>query len=330
MSGYKKGIIWRIDRNKLQNIVSEEDSISGVLRKLNYKKMGTYYFQSFKNRCNQDNIDYSHFQLNNKGRKFPNKAKPLKEVMIENSTYSRSNLKKRLLKDGILKNECAICGLQPFWKGKPLVMVLDHINGISDDHRLENLRLLCSNCNSQTDTFVGKKFHNQYRCKKCNIKIHKTSTYCKKCAPKFAGPRMRKIERPSKGILQQDISTMPMTSVGKKYGVSDNCIRKWAKDCGIILERKHFLVPEKTCPFCNKVFKNDNRKQIYCSRKCAVNSRKNKIPKDKLINIILKNEGIEKASKYMGIGKTTLRELLKSYNIPIIYEEIYSEYAPAD
>lgn len=87
---------------------------------------------------------------------------PYEDVLVENSSYKRTNLKKRLLKDGILKNECVICGLQELWQDKHLNMILDHINGVYNDNRLENLRLLCPNCNSQTDTFSGrnKKYKN--------------------------------------------------------------------------------------------------------------------------------------------------------------------------
>jgi 5-methylcytosine-specific restriction endonuclease McrA len=49
-----------------------------------------------------------------------------------------------------------LCGQQPMWNGKQLVLILDHINGINNDNRLENLRLLCPNCNSQTPTFAGR------------------------------------------------------------------------------------------------------------------------------------------------------------------------------
>lgn len=45
----------------------------------------------------------------------------------------------------------------PTWNGKPLILTLDHRNGISNDHRLENLRWLCPNCNSQTETFCGRR-----------------------------------------------------------------------------------------------------------------------------------------------------------------------------
>lgn len=76
--------------------------------------------------------------------------------LVPNSNTNRGHLKKLLIRKGLLRNECYICGQAPEWNGKELVMVIDHINGIHNDNRLENLRLLCPNCNSQTDTFSGR------------------------------------------------------------------------------------------------------------------------------------------------------------------------------
>lgn len=69
---------------------------------------------------------------------------------------SRATVKRRLLTAGILVNECEDCGLSE-WRGKPLSIQIDHRNGVRDDHRLENLRMLCPNCHSRTATFGGKK-----------------------------------------------------------------------------------------------------------------------------------------------------------------------------
>jgi hypothetical protein len=55
----------------------------------------------------------------------------------------------------LLEFSCSECGLDS-WLGKSLVLELDHINGIRSDNRLENLRLLCPNCHSQTETFRGR------------------------------------------------------------------------------------------------------------------------------------------------------------------------------
>ena len=69
---------------------------------------------------------------------------------------SRQNLKLRLLRCGLLENRCAECGLTE-WRGKPLAIQIDHVNGVRDDHRLENLRMLCPNCHSQTETYGRKR-----------------------------------------------------------------------------------------------------------------------------------------------------------------------------
>lgn len=67
----------------------------------------------------------------------------------------RTHLKGRLIKAGVLRDVCCLCGITD-WCGQKLTLVLDHINGVNNDNRPENLRLLCPNCNSQTDTFSGR------------------------------------------------------------------------------------------------------------------------------------------------------------------------------
>ena len=83
---------------------------------------------------------------------------PLNEIFEGKHPKTKTvRLKKRLLAEGLLKNKCSACGVPDSWNRKPLVLELDHINGNSKDHRLENLRILCPNCQSQTSTFRNKK-----------------------------------------------------------------------------------------------------------------------------------------------------------------------------
>ena len=78
------------------------------------------------------------------------------EVFVENSTYARHRLKERIIVGGIINYVCACCGIGPMWQGKFMPLVLDHINGINNDNRLENLRFVCSNCDSQLDTYKSR------------------------------------------------------------------------------------------------------------------------------------------------------------------------------
>ena len=69
--------------------------------------------------------------------------------------YQTYKLNKRLIREGMLEEKCGVCGISE-WMGAPLKLQLDHINGEGSDHRFENLRLLCPNCHSQTDTWCGQ------------------------------------------------------------------------------------------------------------------------------------------------------------------------------
>ena len=69
--------------------------------------------------------------------------------------YQRRGIKRRLFEEGIKENKCEMCGLKE-WQGVKIGLELDHINGNTYDHRLENLRILCPNCHATTSTYRGK------------------------------------------------------------------------------------------------------------------------------------------------------------------------------
>ena len=78
------------------------------------------------------------------------------EILTVNSSYARHALKRRLTAELILDYKCGICGNTGIWNNVKLSLQLDHVNGIYNDNRIENLRFLCPNCHSQTDSYAGK------------------------------------------------------------------------------------------------------------------------------------------------------------------------------
>jgi len=80
----------------------------------------------------------------------------LSEILEGNHPqFQTYKLKNRLLKEGLIKNICSICGIES-WNNKPIKLELDHIDGKRVNHEYSNLRLLCPNCHSQTDNYRSK------------------------------------------------------------------------------------------------------------------------------------------------------------------------------
>jgi hypothetical protein len=82
---------------------------------------------------------------------------PLAERLREGSSYHRGHLKRRLFEEGYKERACESCGQGEVWRGRQMALILDHINGVRNDNRLENLRILCPNCAATLDTHCGRK-----------------------------------------------------------------------------------------------------------------------------------------------------------------------------
>jgi len=99
----------------------------------------------------------------NQGLKGTSKPNPKWEIPLDkifsNEVFLRGGaIKPKMLKAGLIIDECAICKLPPTWNGKKLVLQMDHIDGDRTNNAQSNLRLLCPNCHTQTDTFSKGKF----------------------------------------------------------------------------------------------------------------------------------------------------------------------------
>jgi len=107
------------------------------------------HFNTFKTYA----IRYGCYEPNQAGKGI---KKDIKKRITNLEDYAnRASVRRVIIKDGLLPYECSECDISE-WNDKKLALHLDHINGKNGDHRLENLRFLCPNCHSQTDTYTGK------------------------------------------------------------------------------------------------------------------------------------------------------------------------------
>ncbi len=166
---------------------------------------------------------------------------PLEQILVAGSGYHRGHLNRRLFEEGVKVRACELCGQGERWRGQRMSLILDHINGIRDDHRLENLRIVCPNCAATLETHCGRKTTlESKRCLRCDKVFEPRSSrqrYCSSaCGSRhdrshLRGPRPTawKVQRPAYRQLMDDLASMSYLAVGRKYGVSDNTVRKWVK-----------------------------------------------------------------------------------------------------
>jgi hypothetical protein len=169
--------------------------------------------------------------------------RPLDEILVEHSTFSRSNLKQRLYEEHLKEPCCELCGQGETWRGRHMGMILDHINGVRDDNRLENLRIVCPNCAATFDTHCGRAkeseppLRNCARCGEMFRAKQRAQRFCSRlCGMKGGGRKRgepclaaRKVDRPTYDKLLAEIEATSYCAVGRKYGVSDNAVRKWVR-----------------------------------------------------------------------------------------------------
>ena len=252
----------------LIQLVPECYSIAEVIHKLGYQSLNGNIHNKIKYRITFLGLDTSHFtgQLWSKGKiifnnKSFNRSKiSWNKMFSKNSSIDNNSMMKRLILSGKRKYRCEFCGINT-WDAKPIRLRLDHIDGDSSNNEESNLRFLCPNCDSQTSTFCrgqGKKKNHkvqwwefivnpddysyplfEYMDKISRYKAIPKNSYKKHYSSECHNidltwrhrPRLnkRKVIRPSKEELDIMLSSMSYCAVGRKYGVSDNAIRKWIK-----------------------------------------------------------------------------------------------------
>lgn len=148
--------IYECSDEQFVQLIKGSTTISEVLFKLGYSVNGNSWgFSQVRKRMTDLNLDSSSFKGKSVLKTNVENALTAENLLVTNCNHSRSRLRKFIIKNKLLPYKCAICGTEK-WNGKTLSLELDHINGINNDNRLENLRFLCPNCHSQTTTYGSK------------------------------------------------------------------------------------------------------------------------------------------------------------------------------
>ena len=205
---------------KFEQLVKEAKSYRDLVLKLGYATNSSSVYEAVKKRVLENNLDTSHFSS------IQGVKRTEENVFCENSTAHQKTLREWFVKGEYQKYICSICNQPPEWQGKPLTLILDHINGNNKDNRLENLRWVCPNCNQQLDTTgfkIMRSKKEKHYCIDCGIEISSKATRCQTC---YAKSRLTELPV-SREELKILIRTTSFVQIGQKFQVSDNAIRKW-------------------------------------------------------------------------------------------------------
>lgn len=153
----REGARWT--REILEPVVAASTNMNEVLRRLGLGIVGGHHTH-ISNRVRELGIDTSHFTARTSGNGAGRRRRMPEEILVEQAPEGArrvpSNRLRRLMLDAGVEDRCALCGTPPAWRGRPLPLEVDHMDGSWRNNRLENLRLLCPNCHATTDTYRGR------------------------------------------------------------------------------------------------------------------------------------------------------------------------------
>jgi len=145
------------DIDRVKSVAKESISISDLLRNLGMSISGSGW-RSISKYIDDNNIDTSHFMTRSEMTKHLSfkRRKTLQEYLDTRKSINGQEVRKKLVEEGYSEDKCELCNLPNEWNGQPLTLQLDHIDGNRYNNTIQNFRIICPNCHTQTKTHSGK------------------------------------------------------------------------------------------------------------------------------------------------------------------------------
>jgi hypothetical protein len=230
----------RCTEHDVRASVGSSRSINEALRRLGLRAAG-HNCRTLRKLIARYEISTDHMDSNwvMRGSRRTGKT-PLEQILVPGSHSNRQHLKDRLYEAGLKRRPCDLCGQREVWQGRPVTLILDHVNGVATDDRLENLRIVCPNCNATLDTYCGRQNRLDLEprsCLHCGREFmpkYPWHRYCSHACGSGATashdprPETRKVVRPPYEQLMAELAEANVCAVARRYGVSERR-RKWVR-----------------------------------------------------------------------------------------------------
>lgn len=155
--------IYELPDNEFIKLVKSSHNISEILFKLKLSVTGNSWgYAQVKERMKSLNLSCSDLLGRKAISEFQKEQSVSRNnILSENCKHPRCVLRRYIIANNLLPYKCSICGIDQ-WNNSSISLELDHINGVNNDNRIENLRFLCPNCHSQTSTYGSKNSKRQF------------------------------------------------------------------------------------------------------------------------------------------------------------------------